>query len=82
MEYWTPPGPQTSVKVVDGQVTSVHRMLATAFDAGYEAGAEDAGSGELLAKAEALQMAFYDRRQDKAGCCAGRVGDGRSGGDD
>ena len=27
---------------------------------GYEAGAEDAGSGELLAEAEALQIAFYD----------------------
>ena len=31
-----------------------------AFDAGYEAGAEDAPSGELLAEAEALQYAFYD----------------------
>ncbi len=27
---------------------------------GYEAGAEDAGSGELPAEAEAVQMAFYD----------------------
>jgi hypothetical protein len=26
----------------------------------YEAGAEDAGSGELLAEAQALQYAFYD----------------------
>ena len=31
-----------------------------AFDAGYEAGAEDAGSGELLVEALALQSAFYD----------------------
>jgi hypothetical protein len=27
---------------------------------GYEAGAEDAGSGELLAEAQALQDAFHD----------------------
>jgi len=32
----------------------------SAFNAGYEVGAEDAGSGELLAEAEALQYAFYD----------------------
>ncbi len=31
-----------------------------AFDSGYEAGAEDAGSGEILAEAQALQYAFYD----------------------
>jgi len=31
-----------------------------AFDAGHKAGAEDAGSGELLAEAQALQYAFYD----------------------
>ena len=31
-----------------------------AFDSGYEAGAEDAGSGELLVEAQALQYAFYD----------------------
>ncbi|MGA2256172.1 MAG: hypothetical protein ABSG53_16105 [Thermoguttaceae bacterium] len=31
-----------------------------AFDAGYEAGAEDAGGGELLADTQALQYAFYD----------------------
>jgi hypothetical protein len=35
-------------------------LLKMAFDSGYEAGAEDAGSGELLAEAEALQSAFYD----------------------
>lgn len=29
------------------------------YDAGYEAGAEDAGSGELLEEALALQYAFY-----------------------
>ena len=28
--------------------------------AGYEAGAEDATCGELLAEAQALQSAFYD----------------------
>ena len=32
-------------------------LLLPAFDAGYEAVA-DAGSGELLAEAEALQYAF------------------------
>ena len=32
MEYWSPPGPQTSVKVVGGQVTSVFHMLAMALD--------------------------------------------------
>ncbi len=31
-----------------------------AFDAGYEAGAEDATCGELLAEAQTLQNAFYD----------------------
>ncbi|MEI8371524.1 MAG: hypothetical protein WCJ35_01685 [Planctomycetota bacterium] len=35
-------------------------LLHTAFNTGYEAGAEDAGSGELLAEAQALQYAFYD----------------------
>jgi hypothetical protein len=34
--------------------------LRMAFDAGYEAGAEEAGSGELLAESQALQYAFYD----------------------
>ena len=31
-----------------------------AFDTGYEAGDEDAPSGERLAEAEAPQYAFYD----------------------
>ena len=35
-------------------------MLRMAFDSGYEAGEEEAGSGELLAEAQALQDAFYD----------------------
>ncbi len=35
------------------------RLKVVAFNAGHEAGA-DAGSGELLAEAEALQNAFYD----------------------
>ncbi|MGO9108281.1 MAG: hypothetical protein ACLP9L_03530 [Thermoguttaceae bacterium] len=34
--------------------------LRIAFDAGCEAGADDTGSGELLAEAQALQDAFYD----------------------
>jgi len=35
-------------------------LLRMAFNAGYETGAEDAGSGELLAEAQALQSEFYD----------------------
>ena len=35
-------------------------LLRMASNAGYEAGAEDAGSGELLEEALALQIAFYD----------------------
>ena len=31
-----------------------------AFDSGYEAGAEDAGSGELLEEALAMRFALYD----------------------
>jgi len=38
----------------------VDLLLSSAFDAGYEAGAEDATCGELLAEAQALQYAFYD----------------------
>jgi len=30
-----------------------HLLLKMAFDSGYEAGAEDAGSGELLVEAQA-----------------------------
>jgi hypothetical protein len=33
----------------------VNLLLGMAFRTGYEAGAEDAGSGALLAKVEALQ---------------------------
>ncbi len=39
---------------------SVEILRRIAFVAGYEAGTEDAGSGELLAEAEALQKAFYN----------------------
>lgn len=35
-------------------------LLGMAFKSGYEAGVEDAGSGELLAEATALQYAFFD----------------------
>ena len=43
-----------------------------AFDAGYEAGVEDAGSGELLeeAKAAAIRV-LRPGRQDAAGNCPG-----------
>jgi len=37
-----------------------HLLFKMAFDAGYEAGADAATCGELLAKARALQSAFYD----------------------
>jgi hypothetical protein len=48
------------IKRRTGVTMPKHLLLKMAFDAGYEAGAEDAGSGELLAEAEALQNAFYD----------------------
>ena len=35
-------------------------LLKMAFDAGYEAGAEDAGSGELLVEALDLRYALFD----------------------
>ena len=35
-------------------------LLRMAFNAGYEAGAEDASSDELPAEAEVLQNAFFD----------------------
>ena len=42
---------------------------------GYEAGAEDAGSGELPAEAEAVQIGVLrPGRQDEAGNRAGRPG--------
>ena len=37
-----------------------HLLLKMAFDSGYEAGAEDAGSGELLDEALGLRYALYD----------------------
>ena len=38
----------------------VEILLGMAFDAGYEAGAEDAGSGELLVETLGLRYALYD----------------------
>lgn len=43
-----------------GVAMPVDLLLGMAFRTGYEAGAEDAGSGELLAEAQALQYAFLD----------------------
>jgi len=43
-----------------GVTTHVEILLYVAFDNGYEAGAEVATCGELLAEAQALQHAFYD----------------------
>ncbi len=57
-----------------------HLLLKMAFDAGYEAGAEDAGSGELLVETLDLRYALYDL-EDEAGHRAGRAGDGRERGD-
>ena len=48
------------IKRRTGVTMPKHLLLKMAFDSGYEAGAEDAGSGELLAEAHALQYAFYD----------------------
>jgi len=38
-----------------GVTMPVDLLLQMAFDSGYDADAEDAGSGELLAEAQALQ---------------------------
>ena len=38
----------------------IYGKLCMAYDAGYEAGAEDAGSGELLAEALDLRYSLYD----------------------
>jgi hypothetical protein len=44
-----------TTKEKTGVTMMVEILLRIPFYAGYEAGAEDAGSGELLAEAEALQ---------------------------
>ncbi len=38
----------------------VEILLRIAFDSGYEVGAEDAGSGELLVEALDLRYALFD----------------------
>ena len=43
------------IKRRTGVTMPKHLLLKMAFDSGYEAGAQDAGSGELLAEAKALQ---------------------------
>ena len=43
------------IKRRTGVTMPKHLLLKMAFDAGYEAGAEDAGSGELLTEVKALQ---------------------------
>ena len=48
------------IKRRTGVTMPKHLLLKMAFDSGYEAGAEDAGSGELLAESQALQGAIYD----------------------
>jgi hypothetical protein len=48
------------IKERTGVTMPVDILLGMAFQSGYEAGAEDAGSGELLAEADALQYAFLD----------------------
>jgi hypothetical protein len=37
-----------------------HLLMKMAFDSGYEAGAEDAGSGELLVKALDLRYGLFE----------------------
>ena len=41
------------IKRRTGVTMPKHLLLKMAFDSGYEAGAEDAGSGELLVEAQA-----------------------------
>ena len=48
------------IKERTGVTMPMDILLGMAFRSGYEAGAEDAGSGELMAEAQALQYAFYD----------------------
>ncbi len=48
------------IKRRTGVTMPKHLLLKMAFDSGYEAGAEEAGSGELLGEALALRYAFYD----------------------
>lgn len=48
------------IKERTGVTMPIELLLGMAFKTGYEAGAEDAGSGELLAEAQALQYAFLD----------------------
>jgi hypothetical protein len=48
------------IKRRTGVTMPKHLLLMMAFDSGYEAGAEDAGSGELLVEALDLRYAFYD----------------------
>ena len=64
------------IKDRTGVTMPVEVLLQMAFNAGYEAGAEDAASGELLAEAETLNGVLRPGRQDKAGYCAGGVRDG------
>ncbi len=59
-----------------------HLLLKMAFDSGYEAGAEDAGSGELLVETLDLRYALFDLdAKTKRGDRAGPAGNGRERGD-
>ena len=70
------------IKRRTGVTMPKHLLLKMAFDSGYEAGAEDAGSGELLVETLDLRYALYDLDgKTKTGHRAGRPGDGRERGD-
>jgi hypothetical protein len=49
----------TGIKRRTGVSMPKHLLLKMAFDSGYEAGAEDAGSGELLVETLDLRNALY-----------------------
>ena len=48
------------IKRRTGVTMPKHLLLKMAFDSGYEAGAADAGSGELLVETLDLRYALYD----------------------
>ena len=48
------------IKRRTGVTMPKHLLLKMAFDSGYEAGAEDAGSGELLVETLDLRYALFD----------------------
>ena len=58
-----------------GLTMPFYLMLRMAFDASYEAGAEDAGSGELLVEMQALQCRSTTDGKTRRVIAGGRDGD-------